>query len=232
MTKDWYIKFDRNDWLADMVAIRHPLEVNGAWINTLSMMPETGTVTMTVSEWASFLNVDDAKTLEIWRYIERRNIGDVLFDGDMITVTSRRMERDYEKREKTRKAGAKRQATHRAKIKEQASNAPITPIEEKKTEEKKREKKKKEPNPHLQSFRVFYLSYPNHKARADAEKAWLALALDAELVSSIMGALSMHKVSESWLKEDGKFVPLPASWIRGKRWEDQIIHGEPDARDF
>ena len=76
---------------------------------------------------------------------------------------------------------------------------------------------------HLKSFRAFYLVYPRHEARADAEKAWLALAPDAELVSSIMGALSMHKVSESWLKENGKFVPLPASWIRGKRWEDSVV---------
>ena len=33
-------------------------------------------------------------------------------------------------------------------------------------------------------------------------------------------ALAVQIRSESWQREDGRFIPMPASWLNGRRWED------------
>ena len=37
-----------------------------------------------------------------------------------------------------------------------------------------------------------------------------------------MSALELQKQSEQWLKEKGRFVPNPSTWLNGERWEDSI----------
>ncbi|TBV01264.1 hypothetical protein DNK34_21550 [Pseudomonas dryadis] len=37
-----------------------------------------------------------------------------------------------------------------------------------------------------------------------------------------MAALPKHCQRPDWLKDNGQFVPLPASWLNGKRWEDEL----------
>ena len=37
-----------------------------------------------------------------------------------------------------------------------------------------------------------------------------------------MCAIEIQKTTEDWTKEKGKFIPYPASWLRGKRWEDDV----------
>lgn len=70
-------------------------------------------------------------------------------------------------------------------------------------------------------FLEFWLAYPKHRNRADAEKAWNALSPDAELQRQILAALAWQVTSPDWLKDNGQFVPLPASWLRARRWEDE-----------
>ncbi|MCU8973816.1 helix-turn-helix domain-containing protein [Pseudomonas aeruginosa] len=89
-----------------------------------------------------------------------------------------------------------------------------------KTESGKRPAK---PNP-LDGFEEFYQAYPKHKDRAKAEKAWRKI--DPALHPVIMAALPKHCRQRDWLKDNGQFVPLPASWLNGRRWEDEIA---PDA---
>ena len=70
-------------------------------------------------------------------------------------------------------------------------------------------------------FQEFYTTYPRHEAKQDALKAWTTLKPDEALRSIILAAIEAAKKSEGWLKDGGKYIPLPASWIRGKRWEDE-----------
>ena len=30
------------------------------------------------------------------------------------------------------------------------------------------------------------------------------------------------KDTEQWQKDDGKFIPYPATWLNGRRWEDEF----------
>lgn len=72
------------------------------------------------------------------------------------------------------------------------------------------------------AFEDFYSEYPKKKARADAEKAWKKIKMDKETFDSIMSGLERQKASYEWTKENGAFIPYPATWLNGKRWLDEI----------
>jgi hypothetical protein len=71
-------------------------------------------------------------------------------------------------------------------------------------------------------FSEFWLAYPKKKNKGDAEKAWAALRPSPELLSRILTAVAAHCDSHDWRKDSGKWIPYPASWLRGQRWEDTI----------
>jgi hypothetical protein len=45
-------------------------------------------------------------------------------------------------------------------------------------------------------------------------------------LQTLLTALDKQKKSTQWKKDNGQFIPHPATWLNGKRWEDQL---EPDA---
>lgn len=77
-------------------------------------------------------------------------------------------------------------------------------------------------------FNAFWAAYPKRAARKDAWKAWWKLNPSSELVERMMLALAWQTKQPDWLKEAGKFVPYPATWIRGERWLDEapVVAGE------
>ena len=40
-----------------------------------------------------------------------------------------------------------------------------------------------------------------------------------------MSAIEAQKKSPQWTKDGGQFIPHPATWLNGKRWEDQVTAG-------
>lgn len=78
------------------------------------------------------------------------------------------------------------------------------------------------PNPNPILFDIFWTAYPKHAAKADAQKAFKALNPNDELLRTILSAIETWKKTDDWMKDGGKFVPLPATYIRGKRWEDEL----------
>lgn len=75
-----------------------------------------------------------------------------------------------------------------------------------------------------EGFPAFYAEYRRKDARADAVKAWRALKPDDALQGRIMAAVRAWR----WADDPTK-IPLPASWIRGKRWEDEGVAGKAQA---
>jgi hypothetical protein len=72
------------------------------------------------------------------------------------------------------------------------------------------------------SFETFWSSYPRKKAKAAARKAWDKLAPDAATAAAILAAVEQHKRSEQWVRDGGQFIPHPATWLNGRRWEDEL----------
>lgn len=70
-------------------------------------------------------------------------------------------------------------------------------------------------------FEEFWSAYPKKKAKEDAKKAWLKLKPDETLGKAIIQAVTESAKTEDWLKEKGKYIPYPATYLKGKRWEDE-----------
>lgn len=73
-----------------------------------------------------------------------------------------------------------------------------------------------------EGFEAFWEKYPRKTAKANATKAWVKLKPDAELAAKITQSLAKHCLSHEWLKDNGQFIPHPASWLNGRRWEDEV----------
>ena len=69
-------------------------------------------------------------------------------------------------------------------------------------------------------FDQFWAVYPKKKGKEQARKAWKKLAPDKDLCRQMSAALKWQKQSQEWLKDGGQFIPYPASWLNGHRWED------------
>lgn len=72
-----------------------------------------------------------------------------------------------------------------------------------------------------ESFNDFWKAYPKKVSKATALKAWSKLKPDNSLVMVILSALEKQKQSSQWQKDNGQFIPYPATWLNGKRWEDE-----------
>lgn len=71
-------------------------------------------------------------------------------------------------------------------------------------------------------FDEFWALYPRRVARQDAWKAWQKIKPDDELRGVILAAVRKHSEQEAWHRDEGLYIPHPATWLNGRRWEDEI----------
>ena len=74
----------------------------------------------------------------------------------------------------------------------------------------------------MDGFALFWQEYPRKAAKAAALKAWQKLNPSPDLVERILAHVRDHKRSQDWIKDGGQFVPHPATFLNGRRWEDDI----------
>jgi len=70
----------------------------------------------------------------------------------------------------------------------------------------------------LGGFEEFYQAYPRKIAKAQAVKAWNRIR-DVP-AATIMAGLEHAKAEWSKSQTERKFIPFPATWLNGRRWED------------
>ena len=98
----------------------------------------------------------------------------------------------------------------------------LSPIEAPTKERKETEQKKGA------RFMQFYQSYPNKVAKKKAYEAWQKLEKSEDikaLLPILLDAIGKQKQAKEIQKAKGEFVsewPYPATWLNGKRWEDEI----------
>lgn len=71
-------------------------------------------------------------------------------------------------------------------------------------------------------FNQFWEAYPRKKAKGNAERAWSKINPDQALTNTIIAAVHEQKRSHDWIKEEGTYIPYPATWLNGKCWEDEV----------
>lgn len=94
------------------------------------------------------------------------------------------------------------------------------------TESNLTESKGTEPNrashvvPEPSPFEAFWAAYPKKKAKDDAQRAWDKRRPDAALLALMLHALDSQRRSPDWLRESGRFIPFPATWLNRGQWTD------------
>ena len=73
-------------------------------------------------------------------------------------------------------------------------------------------------------FDQFWSAYPRHTGKAEAKKAFDKLKPDVELLGKMLDAIERQKASSQWQRDDGQYIPYPATWLNKKRWEDEVEH--------
>lgn len=100
---------------------------------------------------------------------------------------------------------------------ETATPAP-TPLP---TAPKPARKPRKDAPPVDPAFDRFWEVYPRRDAKADAIAAWRKLSPDDETVDLIIRRVAEQAQSPRWQEEGGRFIPLPATYLNGRRWTDE-----------
>lgn len=81
------------------------------------------------------------------------------------------------------------------------------------------------------AFGKFWESYPRKKSKGKAERAWIKIRPDDNLCGAIIEGLERAKGSQDWQKENGRFIPHPATWLNARGWEDELMQSGGPLRD-
>lgn len=113
-----------------------------------------------------------------------------------------------------------------------APKAPCKPLASQEQEQEQEQEKKPKPSSSsgddgdgekpIKSFDQFYAAYPRKVGKQDAQKAWVKLKPNADLLALILAAIENQKAGADWLRDDGQYIPHPATWLRAGRWLDEV----------
>lgn len=70
-------------------------------------------------------------------------------------------------------------------------------------------------------FDRFWKAYPLKKAKQAALKAWKKINPDKQFAETIISAVEKQKRWEDWIRDNGQYIPNPATWLNQGRWEDE-----------
>jgi hypothetical protein len=73
------------------------------------------------------------------------------------------------------------------------------------------------------------MTYPRRKAKDRARESWNKLKPDESLRQVIFAAIEKQKNWPEWQRDNGAYIPHPATWLNQKRWEDEetTVHAVP-----
>lgn len=68
-------------------------------------------------------------------------------------------------------------------------------------------------------FDKFWAIYPRREGKQAAQRAFEKLKPDEALLTAMINAITKQKQSPQWAEP--RFIPHPATWLNGHRWEDE-----------
>lgn len=87
---------------------------------------------------------------------------------------------------------------------------------------KRREEKRTDKSVGTEKFDLFWSAYPRKIAKKYARKAWDKLDVSDTLLTSILSSIETQTTTEAWRKDNGQFIPYPATWLNGGHWENEV----------
>jgi len=72
----------------------------------------------------------------------------------------------------------------------------------------------------MSDFELFWNNYPNRTGKDKALQSWKKAK---PKIDEVLYALSWQAESEQWTKDNGQFIPNPATYINQGRWKDEPV---------
>jgi hypothetical protein len=73
-------------------------------------------------------------------------------------------------------------------------------------------------------FERFWQAYPKHVGMQAAWRSWVKCKPSEELLATMLAALAWQCQQDDWLRDGGRFVPHPSTWLNQGRWQDEPNH--------
>ena len=71
-------------------------------------------------------------------------------------------------------------------------------------------------------FDEFWTLYPKKNGKKEAHKSWSRIKPSDELFNRILDAVRQAKLSDQWQRDNGRYIPNPATWLNQERWDDVL----------
>lgn len=217
MNKRPAFQFYPADWRKDPQLQMCDMATQGIWINVLCCMWEANEEGKLEGSWQDFarlLGVSEAEFKKFYLQAKRHQFCDVSHDvtkcNGNVTIINRRMHSVFLKRE----GGKLRQR----KLRAQDSNAEVTIPS---SSSSSTSSSKNPPNP-PDWFEQFWKIYPRKAGKGKARESFQKISPNSGLFAKILTAVQQQIKSEQWEKDNGKFIPYPATWLNQGRWDDEL----------
>lgn len=73
------------------------------------------------------------------------------------------------------------------------------------------------------AFDRFWSAYPKKVGKEAARKAFAKVKAPIDV---LIAAIEQQKTSRQWTKDNGQYIPNPATWLNQGRWEDEVDVGK------
>ena len=220
----WY----PGDWWRDLGVLSLNCEERGAWFQILMLMHDSeqrGYLVINRQKpsdemLSNILNLEVAKVQQTLSKLlangvasEQQNTG---------IIYNRRMLKDQNLREIRTKAGAaggqQTSSKRLANAKQRSTPSSSSSSSNTKTT--------------TIGFTEFWKAFPKKQSKQKATMAWNKLNPNDQLLDVILKAVARDCKKTEWQKDGGKFIPHPATWLNGRRWEDETTVSTENNRRF
>ena len=222
------------DWLEEPGLKLCSLAAKGLWMDLLCYMFKMENrgflcingLNLGSKEVAELVGKPEAEVKQALSELDRYGVSETTDEG---CIYSRRMVSDEKQRQSKVEAGRRGGRVSRPLSKTQAkggsssptpssSSSSSTPIS---TPSPKRKSVHKSDGRASLRFDKFWKAYPKKQAKISAKTTFLKLDPDNELLEKMLDAVERGKASYDWHEENGKYIPLPATWLNAGRWDDE-----------
>lgn len=199
-------------------------------IELLHQQPESSITREELKNYIDFYSKYDQRGLDFLTNVEQCFFDTGLLKEKNNIVYSDRVLKNKEKRDEISKArsyAGKKSAEKRYKKDNNLTNVQQGTFNKLTKERKGKEIKGKEINTPLppkgdDDFISFWKKYPKKTGKGAALKSWQK---QKPPIAQVLETLNWQIYTDQWQRENGQFIPNPATWLNQKRWEDEKSTG-------
>ncbi len=223
-------QFYPRDWL-DFRVQRMSLAAQGAYIRLLGYMWADGEKQCSIVDNNELLARAIGATVEEWQSL-RKEIqcdSDPILEGKNGRLVSARLRQEAAKQRKYRQLQSKK-GQRSGQVRRNHGSCPVQQEHQPKDNSSSSlNHREKEKSPKIRSaandpagFGDFWTAYPKKEGRKGCVQWWLEHKPGADLLAVMLAKIAEAKQTKKWRDENGKFIPMPITWLLQERWNDEL----------